>query len=147
MKILIMVLSVKDNSIYERLVRTVRETWDSEIVDGFQTIYYYGKGDNEDIVLIGDELFTTSPDGMSHLGHKVIQSLEYVLANFEFDYVFKMNCSSYLNKNMLKDFLIDKPREKFCCGVIGVHNGIKFCSGGGSILSRDVVKTIVKNKK
>lgn len=29
MKILIMVLSVKNNTIYENLVKTIRDTWDS----------------------------------------------------------------------------------------------------------------------
>jgi hypothetical protein len=142
-----MVLSVKDNSIYDNLVKTIRETWDNDKVDGFTTIYYYGNNGNSETTLIGDELFVKSPEGMSTMCHKVIESLEYALNNFEFDYVFKMNCSSYLNKKMLKDFLVDKPLDKYCCGIIGTHNDINFTSGCGSILSRDIVDLIVKNKE
>lgn len=148
MKILIMVLSVKDNSIYENLIKTIRYTWDSDIVDDVKTIYYYGNKGNDEIEIFGDEIFTKSNDnGISTIGYKVIESLEYVIDNFQFDYLFKMNCSSYLNKKMLKDFLLDKPISKYCCGIIGNHNKIEFTSGSGSIFSRDIVELIVSNKK
>lgn len=141
-----MVLSVKDNSIYENLVKSIRETWGSDSVEGIETIYYYGNNGNEQTVLIRDELFTTSKEGMNNLGCKVIESLEYVLHNVEFDYVFKMNCSSYLNKQALKDLLVGKPKQGYYAGVISEHRNVRFASGAGSILSRDVIKTIVDNK-
>lgn len=146
MKVLIMVLSVKDNGLYENLVSVIKKTWDSEIVDDFQTIYYYGSNGNNETMLIDNELFTSSKEGYSNMGYKVIDALEYIFKNFEFDYLFKMNCSSYLNKKVLKEFLKDKPSEKYYCGGIGVHDGISFGSGCGSILSRDVVEVIVNNK-
>jgi hypothetical protein len=157
MKVLIMVLSVKDNSLYENLVSVIKKTWDNEIVDDFQTIYYYGNNGNNETIFINNELFTYSKEGYSTMGYKVIDALEYIFKNFEFDYIFKMNCSSYLNKKFLKEFLQDKPTEKYYCGVIGVktpitnvigvHSDIRFGSGCGSILSRDVVEIIISNKK
>jgi len=147
MKILIMVLAIKDNSIYDNLVKSIRETWGSEIVYNIKTLFYYGNDGNDETLLIGDEIFTRSEEGFYNLGYKVIDALEYILDNFEFDYIFKMNCSSYLNKRMLKDLLTDKPSFGFYSGVIGIHDSIPFVSGSGSMLSRDVVKIIVDNKE
>ena len=138
-----MVLSVKDNGIYDEFNKTIRETWYKDQVDGVETIFYYSSSKSE---MIGDELFIQSEEGIENLGHKVISSLEYVLDNIEFDYIFKMNCSSYLNKKMLKDILINKPRTNFYSGFMGIHYGIRFVSGSGTILSKDLVKLIVDSK-
>ncbi len=138
-----MVLSFKDGGIYDNLNKTIRETWYKDQVDGVETVFYYGSSKSE---MIGDELFIKSEEGIENLGHKVISSLEYVLDNIDFDYIFKMNCSSYLNKKMLKDILIDKPRSNFYSGFMGTHDGIRFVSGSGTILSKDLVKIIVDSK-
>jgi hypothetical protein len=143
MKILVMVLSFKDGGVYDNLNKTIRETWYNDQVDGVETIFYYSSSISE---MIGDELFIKSEEGIENLGHKVISSLEYVLDNIEFDYIFKMNCSSYLNKKMLKDILIDKPRNNFYAGFMGTHDGIKFVSGSGTILSRNLIQLIVDSK-
>lgn len=138
-----MVLSVKDGGIYDELNKTIRDTWNKDKVDGVETIFYYSSSKLE---IIKDELFVKSDEGIDNLGYKVISSLEYILENIEFDYIFKMNCSSYLNKDLLKNILIDKPRTKFYSGLIGNHDGIRFASGSGTVISRDLVRLIVENK-
>ena len=142
-----MVLSYNDNGIYTRLVDTIRKTWDSEIVDDVKTLYYYNDNNLESIKINGDELFIPCEDGIDKLGYKVILSLEYVLDNIEFDYIFKMNCSSYLNKKMLKDIVLKNQRDNLYGGFLGRYNDIDFASGAGTLLSKDLVKYIVDNKE
>lgn len=146
MKILIMVLSHKDGGIYDGLVDVIKNTWDNDMVDGFETIYYYSDNNLDSVKIIDKDIFIPCEDGIDNLGYKVLSTFEFVLNNFEFDYIFKMNCSSYLNKNLLRDLVIDKPRNKFYAGVVGSHGDINFVSGSGTLLSRDLVELILDNK-
>lgn len=146
MKILIMVLSHNDNGIYNRLVETIKETWDSEVVDDIETIYYYNDSSLDSIKINGDELFIPCEDGIDKLGYKVLSTFEYILDNFDFDYIFKMNCSSYLNKGLLKELVKNMPTNNLYAGYIGIHDNITFASGAGSLLSKDLVKLILDNK-
>lgn len=147
MKILIMVLSHNDNGIYNRLVETIRTTWDSDIVKDVETLYYYSNNSLDSIKIDGDCLFIPCEDGIHNLGYKVLKSFEYVLENIDFDYIYKMNCSSYLNKSMLKDIVLENQRDNLYGGFLGRHNDINFASGAGTLLSKDLVKYIVDNKE
>ena len=147
MKILIMVLSHNDNGIYNRLVETIRATWDSDIVKDVQTLYYYSNNSLDSIKMYDDCLFIPCEDGIHNLGYKVLKSFEYVLENIDFDYIYKMNCSSYLNKSMLKDIVESNQRERLYGGFLGRHNDIDFASGAGTILSKDLVRYIVDNQE
>jgi hypothetical protein len=147
MKILIMVLSHNDNGIYNQLVETIRATWDSDIVKDVQTLYYYSNNSLDSIKMYGDCLFIPCEDGIHNLGYKVLKSFEYVLENIDFDYIYKMNCSSYLNKSMLRDIVESNQREILYGGFLGRHNDINFASGAGTLLSKYLVKYIVDNQE
>ena len=146
MKILIMVSSHNDNGIYDRLVDTIRNTWDSEIVDDIRTLYYYNDSKLDSIKIYNDEIFLPCGGGVDKIGYKILLSFEYILNNIEFDYVFKTNCSSYINKKLLKNLAKDMPRNKLYAGFLGYHDGIKFISGAGNLISKDLVELILNNK-
>lgn len=147
MKILIMVLSHNDNGIYNRLVETIRATWNNDIVKDVQTLYYYNNNSLDSIKMDGDSLFIPCEDGISNLGYKVLKSFEYILEKIDFDYIYKMNCSSYLNKSMLRDIVLENQRDNLYGGFLGKHNDIDFASGAGTLLSKDLVKYIVDNQE
>jgi hypothetical protein len=67
------------------------------------------------------------------------------LKNIEFDYIFRTNSSSYIDKKLLYNYLIDKPKTNFYSGVIGDLNGNKFASGSGYVLSKDLVEVVLDN--
>lgn len=144
MKILISVLSLNKEP-YIGLEKTIRETWASENHEDVEVIYYYG--DSNEIKLIGDRLFLDSPEGLMNIGHKTLKMYEYILENFTFDYIFRTNSSSYVNIEKLKEFISDKPKEKFYSGVIGTFNGgLKYASGSGYFISKDLVNVVILNK-
>ncbi len=146
MKILIMVLSHNDNGIYNKLVQTIRETWDSDDIKDVETLYYYSDNSIDSIKIDGDCLFIPCEDGIDEIGYKVLKSFEFILEEISFDYVYKMNCSSYLNKELLKDIVQKNNGKEIYGGFLGKHNDIDFASGAGTLLSKDLVKYIVDNK-
>ena len=143
MKILISVLSLNKEP-YVGLEKTIRETWASESHEDVEVIYYYG--DSNEIKLVGDRLFLDSPEGLMNIGHKTLKMYAYILENFTFDYIFRTNSSSYVNIEKLKEFISDKPKEKFYCGGVGNYNGIPFASGSGYFLSRDMVELVLEHR-
>jgi hypothetical protein len=86
------------------------------------------------------------PDGYFNIGRKTLKMFEYV-KDMNFDYIFRTNSSSYVIQERLLEFLKDKPRENFYCGIINTNvPNIIYASGCGYFLSRDLVDKILENK-
>ena len=144
MKILILVLSYKDNGgIYDKFYETQKLTWDSELIEGVQTLYYYGECESNEI--IGDKINLNCPEGIHNTQRKMKMSFDMV-KNFDFDYLVRTNSSSYVDKKMLYKKLSSSPKEKFVSAVIGNHNGLEYPSGAFFILSRDIFDNIVNTE-
>jgi hypothetical protein len=93
-----------------------------------------------------DQIITSVPDLYSLIGEKTLDAFEASIENFEFDYIFRTNTSSYVDLKGLQRFIEDKPKENFYAGTIGSHQNIKFASGCGYFISRDLVAKVVKNR-
>ena len=115
-KILISVLSLEKEP-FISLEKSIRETWGSTKPEGIDIIYYYGNSKEDK--LIGDKLYLNAPEGLINVGHKTLKMYEYIYNNFDFDYVYRTNSSSYIDIKKLQSFIADKPTEKFYSGVIG----------------------------
>jgi hypothetical protein len=85
------------------------------------------------------EITSKVPDLYSLIGAKTLDAFDISVQNFEFDYIYRTNVSSYLDLAGLQHFVNDKPRENFYGGAIGNHQGIYFASGCGYFISRDLV--------
>ena len=142
-KILISILTF-DRQPYIDIEKAIRETWGSQGDEDIEIIYYYGG--SEEIKLIDDKLFLNTPEGLYNIGRKTLKMYDFILKNFQFDYLFRTNSSSYIDIKKLKEFIKDKPDTKFYSGVIGNHNGINFASGSGYFLSKDLVKLVSNNQ-
>ncbi len=163
-KVIILVLSVGDNGgIYDKFQKSQIDTWDSIEVDNVHTFYFYGDGDSDRVsnnlifTDIKENLFTGGFYVNSPLSacSKTIRALE-IIDNIEYDYIFRTNSSSYVDKNMLYDFLFDKPRTNYYSGFIGYENldiygskvdMIKYASGSGFFLSKDLVSLLLSKKE
>jgi hypothetical protein len=144
MKILILVLSHNDNGgIYSEFYKTQKETWDSVDIDDVQTFFYFGN--SEQNIIIGNEIHTNTPEGLVNCGYKTIEVFK-LINEIDFDFIFRTNSSSYVDKQLLKSYLETKPKENYYSGIIGNHNGIPFCSGSGFILTKDLVKLLIDNE-
>jgi hypothetical protein len=92
------------------------------------------------------KLVTETPEDWSLIGLKTILALKFLLENYEFDYLFRTNTTSYLDAPKLLEHLEGQPKRNFYAGVVGSAFGnLKFASGAGILLSRDVVQRICDN--
>jgi hypothetical protein len=142
MKIIILVLSAQFEP-YISLEKTIRETWATEKLPGIEVFYYYGNSPN--IEIIGDKIFSKHPEGLYNVGYKTLDAFE-LIKDFDFDYVFRTNSSSYINQKNLLKFIEDKPRDNFYSGINNDYYNIKYCSGAGYFLSKNLIKSILDNK-
>lgn len=139
MKILILVLSCR-RSPYDVLLDVQRRTWDRLSVEGVETRYYFGEG------------FDSLPERLK-------SALDEV-AGESWDFLFRTNSSSYVDKRRLVEFAGTLPRERCYCGVDGYRRadaGVVsdvplqgggtatapwFASGSGFFVSRDCVEIL-----
>ena len=93
------------------------------------------------------QIITQTPEDWSLIGLKTTIAFRHVLENYDFDYLFRTNTSSYVDVPKLKNFLEGKPEKNLYAGVIGkVFGKLKFASGAGILLSRDVVERICEKE-
>jgi hypothetical protein len=140
MRILILVLSCLEEPFYS-LMKKQQETWDSVQNENIKTIYYYGNGGgfkhiNGDSFEYGAE----SSDEYSLMHWKFYLLLQEII-NDDWDYVFRTNSSSYVDKDNLLNFAKTLPTEKCYCGI----DGGDYASGSGFFLSKDVVKVLLNS--
>ena len=75
---------------------------------------------------------------------KTIESINYVLKNEDFDFIFRTNMSSVVDLNKLYNFVINNKNDY--SGVIGRHNNINFASGAGILLSKQICSNLITYK-
>lgn len=144
MKILILVLSLKDeNGIYSKFYETQKKTWDSINVEGVETYYFFGNQNKNKF--IGNDIFLNVNESLYNCGHKTLLAFD-LIKNLDFDFVFRTNSSSYVDKQILKDFLKSKKPTNHYSGVIGTHAVVNFASGCGYVISKDVLLKVLENK-
>jgi hypothetical protein len=143
MKILIVVLSYFDNAIYTKFFESQNESWNSVEVEGVDTFFLIGNNGKDEIV--GNLIKTNVGESLYNCGHKTIRAFE-LLKDYEYDYIFRTNSSSYIDKQMLKDYLLDKPKNNFYSGIIGNYNNILYASGSGFVISKDAVDLVLQKK-
>ncbi len=144
MKILIMVLSSAKPP-YEKLMQSQKETWDSLNVENVTTAFYYGVDMPEGVSALPEvfenywriDMALPCSDEYEMMHWKFKVALDQVW-DLEWDYIFRTNSSTYVRKDKIYEFLLDKPRKKYYAGV----DGGGFASGTGAILSRDCAKII-----
>lgn len=92
------------------------------------------------------EIHTTVPDLYSLIGLKTIEAFTASMQDFDFDFIYRTNVSSYVDLAKLNEFIKDKPLSGYYAGVIGDHQGIKFASGSGYFISRDLVNKVLEKR-
>lgn len=155
MNILILILSYNDGP-FAQLMKTQQSTFDNINVDGVYTIYYHGGLINEGSI---DFHFTHSNPNSSweRKEFKCTDHYYYMASKFkkclrevdltEWDFIFRTNSSSYVNKKSLLEFAEKLPKEKLYAGwTFEDSNDDKgLCvSGAGIWLSRDTAEILMK---
>lgn len=140
--VIILVLSHFEEP-YVMLENCIKNTWANHNFDNVKLFFYHG-GEKE--LIYPDKIITNYPEGLDNIGYKTIRTFEILLKNYDFDYVFRTNSSSYINIEKLLTYLENKPRKSFYHGLIGKHLDLNYASGSGYFLSKDLVEKIVENK-
>lgn len=142
MKILILVLSFNEPP-YDELMKAQKETFDSVSVPGVKSVYYRGGGDSFTGVQnpMWNELIFPCTDNYFFMSEKFKLCLEAVQAE-SYDFIFRTNSSSYVNKSNLIKFSEKLPTERCYAGwkIDGPEYSI--CSGAGFFISKDVAKIL-----
>lgn len=150
-KIIIGVLANNQNG-YDKMVQASRETcYLNKKEIGIEVFYLYGSGNGVDIPknsykIEGDKFFFDSKESYYNLLPKTIEFFEYCLKNKDFDFIFRTNCGSYIDLLAINKFCSNLNKKNTYCGVKGVKGNIKFASGSGFFISKDVAEKIVSNK-
>lgn len=149
-RVLCLVLST-DKDWYGNLYRASRETWDSQEIEGVETVFYFARYCSLSVDPSDPKVLRTdSDDDFFSMGRKTLAAFEWALVNREFDYVFRANASLYIDKLGLAKYCQDWPEQNLALGVVaecGEFEGEKFpfMWGPGYMLSRDVVQKVVDN--
>lgn len=144
MKIIILVLSINVDPWKTIEVEGVRKTWASKEIEDVKILYYYGGSLINS--LDGDKIFLSEPEGLMNIGYKTISAFNFIFKNFDFDILFRTNVSSYIDIELLKIFVNSVYHKNFFCGPIGNYFSLKFASGSGYFLSKDLVEKVLRIK-
>lgn len=154
MKVLILVQAF-NNGPYKEVTDLQKKTWDSVKSEDTRTVFYMADF-NTETHFEGNDLYIKevpyTPYGYIHFLKALIQCLK-----FEWDFVFKTNSSTYVDKSQLVTLASSFPKEKYVAGhpywkQFGIENkdrndktGLEeFMWGDGYILSRDVAIKLVE---
>jgi Galactosyltransferase len=129
---------------YPALVRTIKRTWSSVAVDGIETLFYFG---GAELSRSGPDLTLPVSDDLQHTGEKTLACFEHALATRDPALIFRTNCSSYVDLPNLSSFVRANARSRgFYAGRVGTHATIRFASGSGYFLSRDVAELVLERR-
>jgi hypothetical protein len=77
------------------------------------------------------------------IGVKTIAAFKYCLEEYQFDFLYRTNISSYIDLNGLAEFSKTLPDGDLYAGPMAKHNEISFASGSGYLLSSSLLQKIV----
>lgn len=143
-KVLIMVLSSQYMP-YDKMVNTSLRTWDSIEVEGVETIFYFGlpKQDN-----VGEFIYFPIVEHYNSIGLKTLEAFEWALKNKEFDYIARVNSSTYVDKKELIKYIQTLQDKEVFAGLKVDASEYKetWMWGPALTFSKDVVQKLVDNK-
>lgn len=144
MKLIILVISSK-KGFYPKLEEAIRDTWASKNYPNVNIFFQHCINNHHITNLDPNQNLNCRCDpGLSSIGYKMVESLEYLVNNINFDYIFRTNLSSYVDVEKLYNFILNNHMDYG--GFTGDHDNIKFASGAGYILSKSCVDLILTHK-
>jgi hypothetical protein len=144
MKVIILVQSV-DKPEYIKLRESQQLTWDSIPHPNIETFYYKPNSQTEEI--IDNTINTPENENWINMYKSFVKALR-LLINQNFDYIFKTDNSTYVDKKVLYNILSTKPRNNYFGGIYYPYffdKTYKCIWGDGYVLSRDLVEYIVES--
>ncbi len=160
MNIAILIQSSHDPK-YTPCVQALERTWASVRVPGVQVLFYFGLREDmphpppNNQLRLGNTLICDTPDLHYMSAGKVVEvrtpkfvmALEYVLREMQADYIYRCNCTCYVDQQKLYRYMLDRPRENYYAGPrLRYKARIDFVSGCDMMISRDIAEKIVRDR-
>jgi hypothetical protein len=132
---IIMVLSSTEEQ-YEKLHQTSKQTWDSIEEPGTETIYYFGESNK---LNTDKEFYFPIKEHLYNIGYKNLLAFEWALKNKTWDYMVRINASTYVHKKRLLGYIQTLPNSNLFAGLT-VSGPPRYLWGPYIIMSRDVIQ-------
>lgn len=138
---------------YTHMVQACKETWIKEChqnvavhpVFGDPSVKSFGPS-SLDVNSLSEIIVRTAESRENLLG-KTISAMEWALNEYkDAKFFFRPNCGSYVNTNLLYNFLQTQNKSGYYSGIFGNVQNIDYCSGSCTLFSRDLVQMMVDNK-
>lgn len=153
-KLIVCIPSIKSEE-YINLENACKSTWLNHNSQDIDHLFYFGSNENE---FRDNELYVKCQNQNSKkesnvfvgehpiIIEKTIKMLDFVLKNYNFDFIFRTNLSSYVDLTSLLDYTKNIELKNCYMGYIGEHEKIIFASGAGILLTRDMVELLVSKQ-
>lgn len=151
LKILVLIITADTLPVYVELQKIWKRYMHLD-KEHFHAYFLKGDSDLSKVCEVKDDvIWTKSPENLKPgLLNKTILAMEHMqqrIGDFDFDYVLRTNLSSFYVFPRLLKFIETLPKHRCYCGCHIMQHGYSFCSGAGTILSRDLVESMVRNKE
>lgn len=109
-KILITVMSC-DKEFFINQEKLIKQTWAKDIIDGkypnIDIVFYMGCPVIDETYFDNDlkTIVLKCEDDLDNTFKKTIRAFEYIDNNYEYDYIFRTNTSTYVNVQLLNEFI------------------------------------------
>ena len=143
MKVLMLIISSDTEPVYAEH----RKVWSSYMNSKKEIECYFIQYRDGPQAIEGNTFWLKGKESFAGIITKTLDSLDFFLKKDSYDFIIRTNLSSVWNFNALLKHLETLPTEKVYNGIIGQHEGIHFASGSGFIMSPDVAKLIIENRR
>lgn len=144
MKIIILIIA-SNGEYYDKMINIWEKYMNRH--NNIQSFFIMNKEDIiEDIILKDNIIYVKSNENLiPGILIKTIKSINFCIDNFDFDFIYRTNLSSFIILDKLYEFV--KNNSINYGGVIGViDNFINFASGSGFLISKETCKYLIENE-
>jgi hypothetical protein len=92
------------------------------------------------VTRVGDEIRTGVPELYGLIGTKLRAGLRHLVATEDFDYLLRVSTSTYVDVAKLRARVNKLPATGCYAGFLGEYGGVRYVSGSGMLLSRELVE-------
>lgn len=128
---------------YGKMANTSEETWDSIEVPGVDSVFYFGGPVRPNT---NKRIYFDFKEAYNVMSLKTVEAFKWALANKEFDYIARVNSSTYVKKDSLIEYVQTLPGNNVFNGLVVDGEKSNWVWGPFFILSKDVVEAVVKNE-
>lgn len=93
-------------------------------------------------------LFLNTEDSYSNLAKKTLMAFQEIYKNYEFDFIFRTNTSSFIDLKILENYLnFESNNLSYSGKITETKEGFTFASGAGFFISKQNISILLKNKE